>query len=119
MTVIALPSNYADQVKHLRHAAYVLDTLKTERGCTDCGFNSWPESLHFDHVNPATKLAALGWVSDRSRLTTRSKLARFLAHVDQYCEVRCANCHAHRTSVEKHWRPRAAAGEQVFMEGLF
>lgn len=90
----------------VRQAGLWIDDYKLEKGCVDCGFNLWPEALHFDHVDPATKHAAPGWYDDRSKLRSRAKLAAFQAHVKRYCEVRCANCHAHRTHTEQHWRTR-------------
>lgn len=92
--------------RHLRNIAEAratLDRLKTSHGCVDCGYSDHPAALHFDHINPATKRADLGWAPDRTRLITKAKLRRFLDHVDQYCEIRCANCHAKRSFDERHW----------------
>lgn len=97
-----MPSTYATQTRRVRDAAVVLNDYKTSRGCIDCGFARWPEALQFDHIDPRTKLRALGRVRDRSKLTTRTRLRAYLAHVEEYCEVRCANCHAHRTMSERH-----------------
>ena len=90
--------------QHLRDAARVLDLYKTSRGCADCGYRAHPAALHFDHIDPQTKLPELGWQESRSKLTTRPRFERYLQHVEAYCEVRCANCHAVRTMTEKHWR---------------
>lgn len=98
-----MTSGYQGQLRHIRYAVQVLNELKTAAGCVDCGFNAWPEALHFDHVDPASKLRSLGWMPDRSKLTSRTRLRRYLDHVQRYCVVRCANCHAHRTVQEKHW----------------
>ena len=109
-----VPSDYRrTHIPHLRKAARVLDELKTTAGCIDCGFNAWPEALQFDHVDPQSKQHSLGWVRDRSKLVNRSRLERYLDHVSRYCVVRCANCHAHRTMEEQHWRVRRgeAAGQ--------
>lgn len=73
----------------------------------------WPEALQFDHVDPQTKCASLGWVPHRSKLTTHAKLNRFLDHVAKYCVVRCANCHAHRTQVERQWAVRRGEPEAI------
>src|SRR5690606_31667250 len=100
-----------EQARRLRNAAEIagwIDQYKLERGCVDCGFARWPESLHFDHVDPATKLRSLGWFDDRTKLTSRTRMEAFKGHVIQYCEVRCANCHAHRSRVERHWRAQAS-----------
>ena len=86
-------------------AARTLEALKLAAGCTDCGYREHPAALHFDHREPTTKRAALGWVDDRSKLFNATRLRRFLEHVDTYCDIRCANCHAVRTMTEQHWRP--------------
>lgn len=99
-----MPSTYQQHIANVRNAAAVLDAVKTTAGCVDCGFNAWPEALHFDHLDPRTKRESLGWVADRSRLKSRAKLRKFLGHVQAHCVVRCANCHAHRTMQEQHWR---------------
>jgi hypothetical protein len=103
-----MPNSYLNQVENIRQAVILLNKLKTTTGCRDCGFNEWPESLHFDHIDPTTKQRSLGWVRDRSKLTSKTRLRRYLEHVSLYCEVRCANCHAHRTMVEQHWKARAS-----------
>lgn len=89
--------------RRVREAADILDAYKRAAGCADCGFNAWPEALQFDHNDPRTKLRQLGWFPDRSKLKTRAKLRDFLHHVETYCTVRCANCHAHRTKVAGHY----------------
>jgi hypothetical protein len=97
---------YAKELDNMRYAATVLDKIKTTSGCVDCGFNAWPEALHFDHIDPQTKRESLGWVADRSKLKTKAKLRKFLGHVEAHCVIRCANCHAHRSQEERHWNVR-------------
>lgn len=87
-------------------AVRVLDAMKLAAGCADCGYRAHPAALHFDHRDPATKRRDLGWVDDRSKLTTRRRLTRYLEHVETYCDIRCANCHAVRTMTERHWQVR-------------
>lgn len=89
--------------QHLKDVARTLDLYKTSKGCTDCGYREHPAALHFDHIDPATKLEQLGWRENRSKLRSRARFEHYLAHVQKYCDVRCANCHAVRTTVEKHW----------------
>lgn len=101
-----MPSTLKQHLNNIRYAAAILDEVKTTAGCVDCGFNAWPEALHFDHVDPQSKRESLGWVSDRSKLRTKTKLRRFLGHVEEHCVIRCANCHAHRTKEEQQWRVR-------------
>jgi hypothetical protein len=102
----ALSPAYKSQLRHIERASAILDELKLTSGCVDCGFNTWPEALHFDHIDPMTKHRSLGWVSDRSRLTSKGRLARYLDHISRYCVIRCANCHAHRTKQEQQWLVR-------------
>jgi hypothetical protein len=101
-----MPKTYEKHLANVRQAAELLDKIKTLAGCADCGFNSWPEALQFDHVDPHTKRQDLGWFKDRSRLNSRAKLTKFLDHVERYCVIRCANCHARRTKLESHWQVR-------------
>jgi len=91
---------------NVKRAAEALDAYKLDRGCQDCGYRKHPAALHFDHVDPAMKLAALGWFPDRSKLVTPARLKTYLRHVERYCEVRCANCHTERTMREEHWKGR-------------
>ena len=98
-------SEYRSHIKHIHEAKRVLDELKLASGCVDCGFNEWPEALQFDHIEPCTKLRSLGWFDDRSKLHSKTRLRRYLEHVDRYCQIRCANCHAHRTKTERHHMP--------------
>lgn len=88
---------------HLATAASTLEAYKLERGCLDCGYCAHPAALHFDHRDPSTKRADLGWVNDRSKLFSPRRLSQFLTHVETYCDVRCANCHAVRTATEGHY----------------
>jgi hypothetical protein len=68
----------------------VVDGIKVQRGCVDCGYAENPRALEFDHVR-GEKLDAV------SRLVTkRSSLDVILAEIAK-CEVRCANCHKIRT----------------------
>lgn len=104
-----MPKTTADLQAHVRQAADTLDRFKMERGCSDCGYRTSPAALHFDHTDPLTKRSDLGWFGDRSKLTTPARLERFLAHVERYCVLRCANCHAERTAAERHWFVRRDA----------
>ncbi len=116
-----MPKTTARLQADVRHAARVLDKYKVDRGCQDCGYNSCPAALHFDHTDPQTKRSDLGWVSDRSRLTTQARLERFIAHVERHCVIRCANCHAERTTAEGHWAVRrtSLAPAPLRVAGLF
>ena len=92
---------------------------KLSQGCSDCGFNRWPEALHFDHVDPSSKRRELGWRDDRTKITSKVQAGRYTDHVIRFCVVRCANCHAHRSRVEEHWRPTAVEGGEDTALRLF
>jgi hypothetical protein len=91
--------------RNVEAARRTLDAFKLAKGCQDCGYREHPGALQFDHVDPRTKSRDLGWFEDRSKLHTTAKLLQFLEHVERYCQVRCANCHAVRSIEEEHWRP--------------
>jgi hypothetical protein len=91
--------------RNLANAVALLNAMKLEAGCADCGYAKHPSALQFDHRDPATKRSEPGWVEDRSKLTTAARLARYVDHVRAYCDIRCANCHAERTARERHWLP--------------
>lgn len=69
----------------------LVQSIKTQRGCADCGYNSHGVALQFDHMDGFEKK------------NTVSNLIRsdygwdaIMAEIDK-CEVVCANCHAIRT----------------------
>ena len=64
----------------------VLDRIKLESGCVDCGYKGHSTALQFDHVRGVK-------IKDVSKFTS---LARALEEVAK-CEVRCAVCHSIRT----------------------
>jgi predicted Zn-ribbon and HTH transcriptional regulator len=74
----------------------LLDSIKLERGCTDCGYNLAPEALHFDHREPKEKSFTIS-----NSLTTSWEV--ILAEIAK-CDVRCANCHAIRSKRLGHNR---------------
>lgn len=94
-----------DAARFMQITRRTLDEMKVSAGCVDCGFNRWPEALQFDHIDPRDKLKSDGWVDDRSKLVNLTRLRRYIDHVERTCEIRCANCHAHRTKTERHWLP--------------
>ena len=62
----------------------ILNIIKLERGCCDCGYNSHAEALDFDHVDGQKSFTISGSIQCNLR-TIRAEVAK--------CEVRCANCH--------------------------
>jgi hypothetical protein len=53
--------------------------------------------LEFDHLDRAAKEFTMGFMATRGYAwpTVQAELAK--------CEVRCANCHRHRTAVQFEW----------------
>lgn len=74
----------------------ILDALKRERGCVDCGATEG--RLDFDHRPGTIKEFNLG--------RPRASLERVLAEVEK-CDVRCASCHARRHGIERGGLNRA------------
>lgn len=68
----------------------LVDAIKVERGCVDCGYNSHPRALDFDHLGD-------------DKTDGVSRLVSLLRPIDEIlaeiakCEVVCANCHRIRT----------------------
>lgn len=74
----------------------IINTIKTTKGCVDCGYNANPVALDFDHV--------VGEKSFNIARSVRSmKLERLLSEIAK-CEVRCANCHRIKTSNNEDWK---------------
>jgi hypothetical protein len=85
------------RAKAIARGRSLIDRIKKERGCVDCGFNKHPAALHFDHLPGQGK-----WYNIADMLY-RSPEA-ILAEIKK-CEVVCANCHAIRTA---HRRSKVA-----------
>jgi hypothetical protein len=68
-----------------------LNSIKVERGCTDCGYKDHPEALHFDH------LPGMGKAGNVSALVNNLSAQKLKDEISK-CEVVCANCHAIRTA---------------------
>jgi len=66
-----------------------ISMLKLETGCVDCGYDSDPAALDFDHVR-GEKTLGVGQMRGHP-------WERVFAEIDK-CEVVCANCHRIRTS---------------------
>lgn len=92
-------------------AGRTIRALKMAAGCCDCGYREHPDALQFDHRDPATKRRDLGWRDCRSKLWNLTRLNAYLEHVAIYCDVRCANCHAIRTTEQQHWKPQRRGAE--------
>ena len=68
--------------------------IKMASGCIDCGYAAHAEALQFDHTSDDKK----GNVSDLIR--SDYSWTTIVNEINK-CEVRCANCHAVRTSQRK------------------
>lgn len=77
--------------KMFRRRRDVLDEIKSEKGCTDCGYNTNPVALQFDHRPGEVKSFTIA-----AAAASRSMEA-ILAEVTK-CDVVCANCHAIRSA---------------------
>lgn len=64
----------------------ILEAIKLERGCIDCGYNEHAVALDFDHRDPSMKRMNV------SRFTRSGTITQLLAEIAK-CDVRCANCH--------------------------
>ena len=63
----------------------MLNKIKLDSGCVDCGYNKAAVALDFDHIGKKSFS-----VSDGIRIGLSD--AKLLAEVAE-CQVRCANCH--------------------------
>lgn len=70
----------------------IIDTIKAERGCVDCGLMlpEHPEVFDFDHLPGVDKTRPI------ADFVTKGTVAEMLAEIE-LCEVVCANCHRIRT----------------------
>lgn len=69
----------------------LLNAIKVERGCADCGYNADPEALDFDHLGEKNFCISM------SKRTVQAIL-----HEVERCEVVCANCHRIRTKKRRN-----------------
>jgi hypothetical protein len=68
-----------------------LDEYKVRVGCVDCGYNTSPIPLDFDHI---------GELKNRNVSASKS-VAQAEAEI-ALCEVRCSNCHRIKTAERRH-----------------
>ena len=68
------------------YAKHVIDQVKVALGCVDCGYNTDPIALDFDHVTGQKEMNV-------SKAVSRCwSLDRIFEEISK-CEVRCSNCH--------------------------
>lgn len=75
----------------------LIDGIKLERGCVDCGYKVHPAALQFDHLPGNEKMYRLAELRGQGR----TPISRILTEIAK-CEVVCANCHAVRTAIRRH-----------------
>ena len=83
----------------------LIDKIKTDAGCIECGFDRHPAALQFDHRDPATKLFKIADGLSRNWEKVLAEIAK--------CDVRCANCHLVKTTNDpeiRRGRPRLPDG---------
>ena len=78
-----------------RNRQFVWDALK-KHSCTDCTENN-PIVLDFDHKDGETKFKEV------SILVSQGYSIEAIENEIKKCEVRCANCHRIKTSIQFDW----------------
>lgn len=78
-----------DQQFRYEQRRALINSIKIERGCVDCGFRAHPAALDFDHTDPAKKTWTIAGSFCRRWERVLEEIAK--------CDVRCANCHRIRT----------------------
>jgi hypothetical protein len=95
-------SRYAVQLTKARRLQKMVNDLKMESGCVDCGYRTHPWALQFDHIpNRGKKVLAISKFTDPRKAREEMKK----------CEVRCANCHMIKTQ-ERRRMKRALTPEE-------
>ena len=81
----------------------LIDAIKLDRGCIDCGYREAACALDFDHRDPEHKLFTISQSMQRNLDLLLAEIAK--------CDVRCRNCHAIRTKEQRlGGRPRTVGG---------
>lgn len=90
------PVRFAKPHLDAKYVAFAewLDSIKTMRGCTDCGFNRTANALEFDHLPQHERLFSVNRSAfQRPRWAVEAEMAK--------CEVVCSGCHRRRTMNRK------------------
>jgi hypothetical protein len=80
--------------------------IKVASGCIDCGYAAHAEALQFDHTGQDKK----GNVSDLIR--SDYSWETVMAEINK-CEIRCANCHAVKTSHRKRIAEESSSTQRL------
>ena len=76
-------------VRYLERAALV-SKIKTDRGCSNCGYNKHACALDFDHKDPEIKRFNIGSSHTYKMDVLLDELSK--------CRILCANCHRLKTN---------------------
>lgn len=85
--------------RRYRQRVEMVNAIKLDRGCADCGYKANPVALDFDHAgsNKTANVSSL----------LKSTWENVLAEIEK-CDVVCANCHRIRTFNERQrWAKRS------------
>jgi len=74
-----------------------LNKYKLAKGCEVCGYNTYGEALHFDHLDQSTKTNEISAMYGM-------KLKNIFEEVRK-CRVMCANCHARHSKNQQNADP--------------
>ena len=74
-----------------------LNSIKVDKGCARCGYNSHPAALQWNHINRDDKSFEIGSMVLVSWSRIEAEMAK--------CEVLCSNCHAIHSHEHEHHRP--------------
>jgi transcription elongation factor Elf1 len=77
----------------------LVEELKTEFGCVDCGYKEHPIALDFDHLADK-KYPISQMVRGKSGKLSFDEMLDELAK----CEIRCANCHRIETQRRRDYK---------------
>lgn len=77
-----------------------VNSVKLKNKCIRCGYCDNPQSLLFDHINPATKsfdISNYVGIYRSGSAKTRARLYPLILEEIGKCNVMCFNCHAAKT----------------------
>ncbi len=118
-----------DYRKYLRDKRYRrINKYKLKKGCTDCGYNTHPKALCFDHVVREDKTELLDASKSGANMSTlvcritptdkikNRQYIKDLFNEIRKCEVRCQNCHSIKTWEERDYMPHVRKNKQIIQE---
>ena len=75
----------------------MINAVKLERGCGNCGYRAHPAALQFNHIS--------GTKDFNISQDTKRSLGKINNEIDK-CEILCANCHSVHTYENRHWHSK-------------